>query len=270
MRVKVRDESTLYDTDLKTIYNGQLRRNKIYEVTALHLANRRNGMNGVSYELDGLNGIFSSQEFIVVDCDNQKDLKIKFSSLRDPKERLADLLHNEKEGDLPRMNPFYGHYQKGKDIDNSCLSQWFPSKFIINEKAYNCMEQYMMSAKARLFNDLATDEEIMKANHPKICKSLGRKVKNFNQKEWDEAKYKIVIEGNLRKFLADEKLVYFLLGTCAMVLIEASPYDKIWGVGLSKEHPLIHRPSQWLGQNLLGFALMEVREYLREIFRWNI
>lgn len=270
MRVKVRDESVLYDTDLKTAYNGQLRRGQIYEINTLHLANRRNGMNGVSYEIKGLEGIFSSQEFVIVDCDNQKDLHIKFDSLREPKERLVELLHEEKIGDLPRMNPFYGHYQKGKDIDNSCLSQWFSCKFMINEKEYNCMEQYMMSAKARLFNDLTTDEEIMKANHPKICKSLGRKVKNFNQQKWDEAKYKIVIEGNLRKFLSDEKLTYFLLGTCATVLIEASPYDRIWGVGLSKEHPLVNKPSQWLGENLLGFALMEVREYLREIFRWSI
>lgn len=270
MRVKVRDESSAYNTDLKTVYNGQLKRGQIYEINALHLASRRNDMNEVSYEIKGLNGLFSSQEFTVVDCENQKDLKIVFESLRDPKEKLNKLIQDEKEGDLPRMNPFYGHYQKGKDIDNSCLSQWFPSKFVSNGKLYNCMEQYMMSSKARLFNDLETEKEIMKANHPKICKSLGRRVKNFNEQKWDENKYKIIIEGNIRKFLAKEELTYFLLGTCTMVLIEASPYDKIWGIGLNKEHPFVNKPSQWLGQNLLGFALMEVREYLREIFRWSI
>ncbi|MPS63779.1 MAG: DUF1768 domain-containing protein [Chryseobacterium sp.] len=157
---------------------------------------------------------------------------------------------------------FWGHTAKD-EITKSCFSQWFPFKFEENGIVYITAEHYMMAGKAKLFNDEEILGKILEANSPNQAKSLGRKVKNFDPKIWDEHKYEIVKQGNLLKFSQNEKFKEFLLSTNDKILVEASPYDKIWGIGMLETDTRAENPLLWNGENLLGFALMEVRDELR-------
>ncbi|GEN68710.1 NADAR family protein [Chryseobacterium rhizosphaerae] len=157
---------------------------------------------------------------------------------------------------------FWGHTVKD-EITKSCFSQWFTGKFEENGIVYNTAEHYMMAGKARLFNDPETLEKILQASTPNQVKSLGRKVKNFDPKLWDEYKYEIVKQGNLLKFSQNQKYKDFLLSTNNKILVEASPYDTIWGIGMLETDSRAENPLLWNGENLLGFALMEVRDELR-------
>lgn len=123
----------------------------------------------------------------------------------------------------------------------------------------------MMEQKARLFEDEEIGKQIMDSHNPHEIRELGRKVKGFDQALWDEAKYSIVLNGNWRKFSQNRDLRDFLLSTGDSVLAEASPYDAIWGIRLSAEAPGADNPFKWQGSNLLGFALMEVRDELRRV-----
>ena len=131
---------------------------------------------------------------------------------------------------------FYGHKKNAETIGDECLSQWYDCKFTINGRTIHTAEQYMMSQKAAVFGDKETFKKIMSAKHPKEYKALGRQIKNFKQETWDKAKYKIVLDGNLLKFSQNEELKQFLLSTGDKILVEASPYDKVWGIGMSAEN----------------------------------
>jgi ribA/ribD-fused uncharacterized protein len=161
---------------------------------------------------------------------------------------------------------FWGH-QPSNDgsIIKTCLSQWWKADFTINTDTYCCMEQYMMAEKARLFEDNETLEKIMKSKNPKQIKNLGRQVKNFDEYLWVKNRYSIILNGNYAKFIQNEDLRQFLIGTKDRVLVEASPYDKIWGIGMSADEENIENPLSWNGSNLLGFALMEVRYELIKV-----
>lgn len=126
------------------------------------------------------------------------------------------------------------------------------------------MEQYMMAAKAELFGDREILTQILQCRDPKQIKALGRKVQGFDSALWDKYKYSIVLNGNLCKFSQNQELKDFLLSTGDCVLAEASPYDGIWGIRWSADAPEAEEPLKWRGQNLLGFALMEVRDELRK------
>ena len=123
----------------------------------------------------------------------------------------------------------------------------------------------MMAAKAELFGDKEIRKEILNISEQKKMKSLGRKVKNFDQNVWDKFKYSIVLNGNWCKFSQNRELREFLLSTGDKILVEASPYDSIWGIRISASSPEAKNPMKWRGQNLLGFALMEVRDELRRV-----
>ncbi len=157
---------------------------------------------------------------------------------------------------------FWGHSEHSGNITKACLSQWYPCEFIKDDVVYSTAEQYMMAQKALLFQDTDTYDKIMEAEHPKKYQSLGRKVKNFSEAVWNQHKYNIVVEGNLCKFSQNEKLKSFLLGTNSRILVEASPYDAIWGIKMAADDKNIENPLMWKGENLLGFALMEVRDML--------
>ena len=161
---------------------------------------------------------------------------------------------------------FWGH-QPAEDgqLTKSCLSQWWMKDFWSVANTYLCMEQYMMAGKAELFGDQEIREQILKCSDPKQIKALGRKVRGFDQKVWDKFKYAIVLNGNWCKFSQNRNLREFLLSTGDSVLAEASPYDNIWGIRLSAIAPEVQNPAKWQGQNLLGFALMEVRDELRRV-----
>ena len=162
---------------------------------------------------------------------------------------------------IPEFVLFYGH--KSKTITKSCLSQWWPCKFKSNGIKYNCAEQYMMSEKAKLFKDEESFQLIMQENSQKKIKEYGRLIKNFNDEEWNKHKINIVVQGNLLKFSQNEDLKQFLIGTGDKILVEASPTDRIWGIGLDKNNPDARNPLKWKGENLLGFYLMKVRDIIK-------
>ena len=117
----------------------------------------------------------------------------------------------------------------------------------------------LMAGKARLFKDDEALVQILDAPDPHTAKALGRSVRGFDDKVWKANARKIVTEGNVHKFSQNEQLMEFLLATGDAVIVEASPRDQIWGIGLGQENPRALDPTQWRGQNLLGFALMDVR-----------
>jgi len=124
---------------------------------------------------------------------------------------------------------------------------------------YNCCEQYMMAQKARLFEDEKSFEKIMQETRPNKQQELGRLVNNYNQETWDINKEEIVYRGNLLKFFQHNDLRSRLIETIPKILVEASPCDTVWGVGLAANNPLILDEKNWRGQNLLGKVLMRVR-----------
>jgi len=167
---------------------------------------------------------------------------------------------------LRMTNPEYVFFWKPivykTKIRQSCLCQWWKSDFVIDGITYNCAEQYMMSQKALLFGDKATYDKIMLEDDPAKMKKLGRKVANYDIDIWDKHKYEVVVRGNYAKFSQNDILKRFLVETGNAVLVEASPYDTVWGVGLKQSDKDIRNPNLWRGTNLLGFAIMEVRDSL--------
>jgi len=158
---------------------------------------------------------------------------------------------------------FWGHTQpKDGSIDKSCLSQWYPAPFEIDDVLYHTAEHFMMAEKARLFEDHGTLAEILKTKNPSHAKKFGRSVQNFDSDKWKDHCSQIVINGNFGKFEQNAPLKKFLLTTGDRVLVEASPQDRIWGIGMGQDDPLVTDPTKWNGQNLLGYALMEVRSLL--------
>ena len=144
------------------------------------------------------------------------------------------------------------------------FSQFFPCTFTEMGVTYNSAEQYMMAQKALLFDDIQTYDKIMSLSNPYKIKALGRLVKNFNQEIWDKHKEDIVFNGNLLKFSQNKKLCKQLLATGDKEIVEASPTDTIWGIGLAETDPDIYDKSKWRGTNLLGKAIMKVRDVLKD------
>lgn len=139
------------------------------------------------------------------------------------------------------------------------FSQWAESNFTIDGVTFNTCEQWMMYNKAKLFGDIETLQSIMDTPFPNEQKALGRKVKNFDDAKWMEVAYDIVVEGNRAKFNQNPKLMKDLEDTCGKLLVEASPYDKRWGIGMAAGDPGIEDPVNWKGDNLLGKAITQVR-----------
>lgn len=160
---------------------------------------------------------------------------------------------------------FWGHRKSLKKITETCFSQWYDVCFEVNGVQYHTTEQYMMASKARLFGDDDVLKLIMNATTPSEYKKLGKKVKGFDSALWDEKKQNIVVEGNKAKFCQNINLKEYLLSTGNAILVEASPYDAIWGIGMNKNQALNSSVEDWKGENLLGCALMEVRDWLRTL-----
>ncbi|MEU3982250.1 NADAR family protein [Streptomyces sp. NPDC026672] len=159
---------------------------------------------------------------------------------------------------------FWGHAPRTDGrVGASCLSQWWPSPFVVDGVRYATAEHWMMAAKARLFRDPEGERRVLAAGHPAEAKKAGRLVRGFDEAVWRRERFGAVVEGSVHKFSSDPELREFLLGTGERVLVEASPMDRIWGIGLAADHEAAEAPERWRGANLLGFALMEARERLR-------
>ncbi|UED86197.1 NADAR family protein [Streptomyces profundus] len=160
---------------------------------------------------------------------------------------------------------FWGHRARpGAGPGPWCLSQWWPVPFTVEGVAYPSAEHYMMAAKARLFGDEETAARVLAAPHPGAAKDLGRQVSSFDEETWHARRFAIVVRASTAKFGQHPELRDYLLSTSGRVLVEASPLDRIWGIGLTADDERAASPSRWRGQNLLGFALMAAREALAD------
>ncbi len=148
-------------------------------------------------------------------------------------------------------------------IGAGCLSQWWPSPFTVDGVEYATAEHWMMAAKARLFADPEGERRALASGHPAQAQQAGRLVRGFDEDVWRRERLSIVVEGSMHKFAADAGLREFLLNTGDRVLVEASPRDRVWGIGLTADDERAEDPGRWRGSNLLGFALMEARRRLR-------
>lgn len=146
--------------------------------------------------------------------------------------------------------------------ENGYLSNWYPSKFTVNNVNFSSMEQYMMYKKAVCFDDKNTADKILATDDVAEIKALGRIVANYNESYWNGVRQIIVFEGLLAKFSQNEDLKKQLKATENCILAECAVKDKIWGIGLSMKDPNRFEIYNWNGQNLLGYALMMVRERL--------
>lgn len=150
-------------------------------------------------------------------------------------------------------------YFFGKKNYYGYFSQFFQSNFIDeNGIEFKCCEQFMMYNKAILFGDTTIANKILQETTPKVIKTLGRKVRNFDENIWNEHKEEIVFKGNYLKFTQNEELKERLISTGNKMLVEASPYDKIWGIGINVKQAI--EGKEWKGLNLLGNILMNVRK----------
>jgi len=143
------------------------------------------------------------------------------------------------------------------------FSQWFKCRIMIDGIEYNCAEQYMMAMKAQYFGDDMALVQIMKSKDPRVQKDIGRNVKKFDADKWEKIAKHFVYKANLAKF-SDPKLKPILLDTGDKEIVEASPTDTIWGIGLAEDNPARFDKSKWRGTNWLGQILMAVREELRK------
>jgi len=158
---------------------------------------------------------------------------------------------------------FWGHQKPVNGVvGKSCFSQWYQAAFDLDGIHYPSAEHYMMAEKARLFNDDEALKKILQCQHPAQAKKLGRAVKGYQETRWKQHRFDIVVRGNVAKFSQHDDLKQFLLYTGNRVLVEASPVDRIWGIGMDESDPYIENPAYWKGLNLLGFALMAARQQI--------
>ncbi|MCX4819712.1 NADAR family protein [Streptomyces sp. NBC_01142] len=177
---------------------------------------------------------------------------------------MEELMNRVSSGNRIKYLLFWGHTPRREDrLDASCLSQWWPSPFVVDGVRYATAEHWMMASKARLFGDAEAERAAVDADSPAAAKKAGRLVRGFDETIWKRERLAIVRSGSVHKFGQDPALRGFLLATGDRVLVEASPLDLIWGIGLAADDERAQDPARWRGLNLLGFALMEAREELR-------
>ena len=142
------------------------------------------------------------------------------------------------------------------------LSNWYKSKFVIDDFEYLHVEQYIMAQKAKMFHDSANYTAILRATEPWECKDLGRKVTPYDNKKWSENRYEIAKTAVRAKFEQNDELKQKLLATGNAILAEASPKDDVWGIGIDAATAAKTDIKEWPGQGILGMILMEVRAEL--------
>lgn len=174
------------------------------------------------------------------------------------------LIKKFESGDTLKYIFFWGHTNKSnEEVGNFCFSQWFECPFTVDNITYKTAEHWMMARKALLFNDRIVFDKILRCDKPGEAKELGRQIVGYDDQTWNEKKFDIVKLGNIHKFNQHPKFADYLLKTENRILVEASPVDTIWGIGLSQDSKDINNIYSWRGQNLLGFALMATRDFIK-------
>jgi ribA/ribD-fused uncharacterized protein len=173
---------------------------------------------------------------------------------------VEELVEMVAAGRRVRYLCFWGHRpQPDGSVGAGCLSQWWPAFFSVDGVTFRSAEHFMMWRKAKLFGDEETAGQVVEAGHPRQAKLLGRRVRDFDEDTWAANRYDIVVAASVAKFGQNPELRDFLLSTDERVLVEASPTDRVWGIGLAAADARTNDPRQWIGLNLLGFALMQAR-----------
>lgn len=162
--------------------------------------------------------------------------------------------------DPDRFVFFWGHTS---DDDYCFFSNWSEYPVWADDFIFPTAEHFLMHSKAMMMGDTAAALAIMKAKTPKEAKALGRRVKNFNEKLWNSKREEVMVDGLKRKIAWTTSIHGSLQSTGDRIIAEASPYDRIWGIGISKDNPRALYMSAWPGTNLLGKAWMRVRDELR-------
>ncbi|WP_256080890.1 NADAR family protein [Massilia sp. YIM B04103] len=173
---------------------------------------------------------------------------------------VEDLKSRFNSGEKFKYVFFWGHQPGKNGVTASCFSQWYEAPFTVDGERYLTAEHFMMAEKARLFDDQAIRTQILNAATPEEAKALGRQVRGFDEAVWLAQRYAIVIRANEAKFAQNPDLGQFLQQTGKRILVEASPVDRVWGIGLTQDDEKASNPNKWRGLNLLGFALMQVRD----------
>jgi len=177
---------------------------------------------------------------------------------------VDDLVQAAARGVRLKYVHFWGHTPAAPGVLGAeCLSQWAPTPFTVGTVSFATAEHYMMWRKALLFDDSDAADRVLRAGHPKQAKAIGQGVLGFDEDVWTANRTAIVTEGNVAKFGQHPELSSYLVGTGSRVLVEASPMDRIWGIGLAATDERVASPEQWRGLNLLGFTLMRARDILR-------
>ena len=156
---------------------------------------------------------------------------------------VEELIKIVRTGVRPKFIFFWGHIpRKNQVVDQSCLSNWFSAPFEVLGQLYPTTEHFMMAEKARLFGDEDARMQILTAGSPGKAKAIGRKVRGFVEDTWRANRFEIVVQGNLGKFQQNEGLRKYLEGTGTRILVEASPKDRVWGIGLAQDAPGAKNP----------------------------
>jgi len=159
-----------------------------------------------------------------------------------------------------RTTPDFVFFWKTAEI----YSNWHPSVFTdADGHRFVNSEQYLMYHKALLMQDIETAQQILRETNPGKIKALGRQVCNFDEALWEDQRLAIMEAGCYLKFMQNPAMRTSLLATGRRTLVEASPVDMIWGIGLSQDDASCEDATQWPGRNLLGIALTHVRERIR-------
>ena len=145
---------------------------------------------------------------------------------------------------------------------NGPFSNWHITPMTVRDFEFNCCEQYFMTAKASMFQDRAIATQVVNTTDPKAQKALGRMINNFNKPMWDAISRDVMFRANFAKYTQNKDLHELLLSTQGE-LVEASPYDRLWGIGLSADDPRVLDKTKWKGKNWLGEILTEIRDSLR-------
>lgn len=180
----------------------------------------------------------------------------------DDSQFLVSLRARFAKGEKLKYVFFWGHQSRKDQVTASCFSQWYGAPFVVDGDRFPTAEHFMMAEKATLFGDLEARARILRAPSPGAVKALGRQICGFDEATWVANRFSIVVRANAAKFGQNPALAAFLLNTKSRILVEASPVDRIWGIGLAQDDKKVDNPSLWHGLNLLGFALMQVRDGL--------
>ncbi|EIV93049.1 NADAR family protein [Frankia sp. QA3] len=180
-----------------------------------------------------------------------------------PPRSLEDLRRLERQAAPLRFRFFWGQRQAVADGTGAgCLSLRWPARFAVDGVDYPSAQHYVLVRKARLFGDHATAETVLALPAPIPLAAVGRRIRGFDETVWDRHRYAVAVAANSAKFAQNAILRTYLTGTAGLVLADTSPRDRIWGIGCDRDDDRASRPSAWPGRNLLGFALMEVRDAL--------